>query len=180
MRQAFPLLAFLLSLTGCWTGPILFAPADAVKALEDGRYRMIEPGADAGAGDHLVVKGQADGSLMIYGPEHPWRAIVAPLPQAGKERFVLQLSGTNPERPEQVMKATYMLLDKRGRHPTITILRCDTKTAAAVKASGGFVASDPQSASSCVFSDLATLRDRLAIAARISSRPDIELVRMDE
>jgi hypothetical protein len=178
MPRALPLLILLLTLTGCWTGPALFTAADAAKSLQDGAYRLVEAGSSEPGGDILTISTQRDGSILVTGPEHPWRVLAVPLAEAGRDRFILQLQQTDPDRPERAMKATYMLLDMRGQHPAITILACDADTAAAVEASGGFIARDPQSASSCGFADGAVLKQRIAAVGRDLSEPDIELVRV--
>ncbi|AUW59707.1 hypothetical protein C1T17_18080 [Sphingobium sp. SCG-1] len=180
MSRALLLLILFLTLTGCWTGPVLFTAADAAKSLKDGAYRLVEAGSSETGGDILPISTQHDGSLLVTGPEHPWRVLAVPLAQAGRDRFILQLQQTDPKTPERAMKATYMLLDMRRQHPAITILACDAETAAAVEASDGFIARDPQSASSCGFTDGAVLKQRIVAAGQDLSNPDIELVRVGE
>lgn len=174
------ILPLTLMLTGCWTGPLLFTAVDAAKFLEDGAYRLVEPGSSDPGGDVLNIRNQYDGSLLVTGPDHPWRVLTVPLLQAGSGRFILQLQESDPKRPERSIKATYMLLDMRRQHPAITILACDAETAGAVEASGGFIARDPQSASSCGFTDGAVLKQRIAAAGQGLSEPDIELIRVAE
>lgn len=180
MSRALPRLILLLTLTGCWNGPVLFTAADAAKSLEDGAYRLVEPGSSGSGGDVLTIRTQRDSSLLVTGAEYPWRVVAVPLTDAGRGMFILQLQQTDPERPEEAMKAAYMLLDMRKQHPAINILACDAETAAAVEASGGFIARDPQSASSCGFTDRAVLKQRIAAAGQDLSEPDIELVRVAE
>ncbi|WP_311270367.1 hypothetical protein [Sphingobium sp. WCS2017Hpa-17] len=179
-ERALLILPLALILTGCWTGPALFTAADAARSLEDGNYRLAEPGSSVSSGDILTISTQRDGSFLVTGPEHPWRVLAVPLAKAEPDRFILQLQQTDPKRPERSMKATYMLLDMAKQHPVITILACDAEIAAAVEASGGFIARDPQSASSCGFTDTAILKQRIAAAGQDLLEPDIELIRVAE
>lgn len=163
----------LVTLASCWTGDPWFDAAEAVAVIPDGRYRLAETGATAG-GDRLDIRRQRDNSLIVTGPDNPWRAIIVPLDPEDKNRFVIQLQEQNPRHPTH---ALFVLLDASKRRYRIAVLDCRGAAAQAVKDTGGRISSDPQSGASCIFADRATLLAQLRAASTEKAGLDLELVR---
>ena len=178
MPRLAPALGMLLALAGCWSGQPWFAASDGVAIIPDGRYRLVEPGAPPEGSDVLRITRQPDGSLKIDGAESPLRAVLVPLGGAtGAGRYIVQLEKPDPERPG---KAMFMALDNRNGRYRIAVLNCGSAAAKAAEASGGSIARDPQSASTCVFGDRDALVTTMRAAMAATPALDLELERIPE
>ncbi|WP_420145723.1 hypothetical protein [Sphingobium sp.] len=165
MRYLF-LLAAIWPLSACWSGLPFYTAADAAPAIAEGVYRMSEAGSDMADGDRITIRQRADKSLSIEGGDHPMQALTIPLGSDYPGRFIVQLQKIDPASADRAPKAMYLLLDNRDDKMLISILPCDAETGAIVRAHGGSVARDPQSAASCTFPSRALLhRQMLAVAA---------------
>lgn len=178
VRRLLPALCAFLMLGGCWTGLPWFAASEAVTVIPDGSYRLAEPGAPPEGADVLRISRQKDHSLLIGGADAPLRAIVVPLGGAvtNANRYIVQLQKLDPHRPA---KAMFLMLDNGQGRFRIAVLGCGSVAAAAAERSGGSVARDPQSASTCIFGDRDTLVTTLRAAADAEPALDLELVRVD-
>lgn len=178
MWRLLPALCAVLALGGCWTGLPWFAASEAVGVIPDGSYRLAEPGAPPEGADVLHISRQKDRSLLIRGADAPLRAIIVPLDgaMANANRYIVQLQKLDPRRPP---KAMFLMLDNRQERYRIAVLRCGSVATAAAERSGGSVARDPQSASTCIFGDRDTLVTTLRAAAHAEPALDLELVRVD-
>ena len=171
-------LGMLLALAGCWSGQPWFAASESVAVIPDGQYRLVEPGAPREGRDVLRIARQQDGSLKIDGADSPLRAVLVPLGGAmGSDRYIVQLEKPNPERPG---KAMFLMLDHREGRYRIAVLPCGSAAADAAKGSGGSVARDPQSGSTCVFGDRDTLISTMRAAMAADPALDLELERIVE
>ena len=87
-------------------------------------------------------------------------------------RYIVQLE----QIAEHPRNALYMLLDSGGGRYRLTLLPCSSAAGEAAKQSGGHVSRDPQSASSCIFADRATLVTALRAAADRPPAAELELI----
>lgn len=171
-------LGMLLALAGCWSGRPWFSASESVAVIPDGQYRLVESGAPPEGHDVLRIARQRDGSLKIDGAESPLRAVLVPLGGAtGAGRYIVQLEKPDPERPG---KAMFLMLDHREGRYRIAVLACGSAAATAAEGSGGLVARDPQSASTCVFGDRDTLVTTMRAAVAAAPALDLELERIVE
>ncbi|CAN5792899.1 hypothetical protein BH11PSE6_BH11PSE6_08960 [soil metagenome] len=171
--QLVPALAALFLLGGCWSGPAWFSAAEAVAVIPDGNYRLVETGASPLQGDVLGITRQADGALAVSGADNPLRAVIVPLdPARPAGLYIVQLE----QIAEHPRNALYMLLDNGGGRYRLTLLRCTSAAGDVAKESGGHVSRDPQSASSCIFADRATLVTALRAAADRPPAAELELI----
>ncbi|MGY4395812.1 hypothetical protein ACVWZA_000973 [Sphingomonas sp. UYAg733] len=178
MRRTPIALAALLVLSACWNGAAWFTAEQAVQAIPDGRYRLVEPGVQSPeSGDTITIAQQPDHSLSITGPDNPWRAIVVPVDPALPGRFIVQLQQISAGRPDS--SAGFVLLDTRAGGYRISILACAGAAREAIERSGGHVSRDPQSAASCIFADRATFLTQFRAAAQTEPAADLELRPVD-
>jgi len=168
-----PALAALFLLGGCWSGPAWFSAGEAVAVIPDGKYRLVETGASPLQGDVIGIAGQADGTLAVSGADNPVRAVIVPLDAArGGDRYIVQLE----QIAEHPRNALYMLLDSGGGRYRLSLLRCTREAAQTAERTGGQVSRDPQSASTCIFADRATLVTALRAAADRPPAGELELI----
>ena len=168
-----PALTALFLLCGCWAGPAWFGAAEAVPVIPDGRYRLVETGASPLEGDVIGIARQANGALAISGADNPLRAVIVPLDPAHQaDRYIVQLE----QIADHPRNALYMLLDSGGGRYRFTLLRCTSEAAGTAEQTGGHVSRDPQSASTCIFADRATLVSALRAAADRPPAAELELI----
>lgn len=173
-------LAFLVpcALAACWDGDAWYDPGPSPAALAPGDYQLVEPGKPAEDDDLLQIRQNGDGSLTVAG-ETPWRIVTVPFGPTDEKRYIIQAQKIEGEgsRPG----ALFLLMEVRDGRYLITILPCGGAAREAVKRSGGFVSRDPNSASSCTFTDRAVFEKQLGvfIASPDRTGPDMELVRVE-
>ncbi len=170
------LIASLL-LASCWEGEAWYAASEGETILPAGDYRLVEPGSPPEGDDILRVALNDDGSQSVTA-ETPWRIVSVPFGSPADRRYLVQVQKMDGKGHDD--GAAFLLMEVRDGRYLLTILPCGGSVRTAVEQSGGFVSSDPNSASTCNFRDRALVEAQLKafLAAPDRAGPDMELVRV--
>ena len=177
MHRSIAVLIAPLLLVACWEGEPWYATSEGQAAIPPGDYRLVEPGAPPEGDEVLRVAMNDDGSQSITA-ETPWRIVSVPFGPAADRRYLVQTQKMDGKGHDD--GALFLLLEVREGRYLVTVLPCGGSVRAAVERAGGFVATDPNSASTCNFTDRPLLEAELKafLATPDRKEPDMELVRV--